>query len=223
MIAVYTFSSAIMRGAGRLDTSDRYPGVLIVWCDVCGVKGMMRDRTVTCRPTGLDVTAPGKLDDIVKLCVGGIALSEHVWQCVRAASLTGMKPRKPKEVVSKKRFRAWLATRQRVHDMGFQIGDVTGRGGSIAESSHVKVIESCSACGWIGYSKPRGRLRIDECQWDGSDFFRVDEYDPVLFTDRAAHALAKARLSNFLAEPAGFILNTRKKQRLPALNEIVSE
>lgn len=186
------------RGSLWLDTSDRYPGYRIVDCPQCGEQGLM--PPVDNRPTrvGLMVSKAGLPDDIHPLGVGVTAVSAKFISIVRSNKLTGVRFLKPVEIVpSRPRLAKFDEAKAAIERWGLRIMQVRGSAGSALKANGARVKSLCKRCGWIEYHWPRRGLRIDWSQWDGSDFFHVEEVASILITDRAAKALANAGLSNF--------------------------
>ncbi len=74
---------------------------------------------------------------------------------------------------------------------------VTGDGGTASAASGISVVERCYRCGFALYSPFSGGLQVDPAQWDGSDFFLLEEYPTyVLASDRARRFLEKSGLTN---------------------------
>lgn len=74
---------------------------------------------------------------------------------------------------------------------------VTGEGGTAAADSGISVVERCYRCGFVEYSPFSDGLRVDPAQWDGSDFFLLEEYPTyVLASDRARRFLEESGLTN---------------------------
>lgn len=197
----YLFSSKIKKGAAWIGTSDRYPGYDIVDCSVCGTQGIRPFPIRAYRPVELSVNKPGLCDDI-QSAIGVLVVSKKFKDAVRKAKLRGIVFRKPKNVVLKRSGTKWSRTREDViHKTEHWIGHIVGDGGSIAKQCGLKKKMDCPACGWEDWTVPRRKITVDLKQWDGSDFFRVHEYQPIMFSPRARDVLGKAGLSNFESMP----------------------
>lgn len=122
---------------------------------------------------------------------------------MRDAGLSGIRWVDPVEVVTDERGPTWSGTIRRIQNLELRIAAIGGRGGSIAKANGVKVTRRCEYCGWITWSKRPRSIKIDPEQWDGSDFFCIEEFRERLFTARAAETLASVNLTGFSAEPAG--------------------
>ena len=74
---------------------------------------------------------------------------------------------------------------------------------SIEVTCGVRIAKDCKVCGWVEWTLPRNGIIIEEQFWDGSDFFQLRELPgPMFMTERAAHVLSNAGLSNFACKPA---------------------
>lgn len=209
----YTFSSAVKHGTSWISSSDRFPDGIIVNCDVCGVEGVMRLPRGKRPRVGLHITRPGSVDDIISLGMGIHAVSKSFREAFRKHCLTGASFLSPAEIVLEKTGPRYEATRRLIRELDLKILYVTGRGGSVAADPRIKKEESCPACGWEYWEVPwRAKRPILVPNWDGSDFFYVDEWTPVLFTERAAALLSGAALSNFGAEKTAFVAPPKSKR-----------
>jgi hypothetical protein len=80
---------------------------------------------------------------------------------------------------------------------------ILGKGGSILPQNKVHVKSACNVCGVISYEPLQNGISVDVNQWDGSDFFVMDEFPGyVLMTERALNFLDENRVRNFIATPA---------------------
>ncbi|MCB9399415.1 MAG: hypothetical protein H6510_16500 [Acidobacteria bacterium] len=85
-----------------------------------------------------------------------------------------------------------------VMGMGYKGIYAVGSGGSIAKTSGVFLRKKCEICGFKEHSLALNGIHIDETQWDGSDFFQIEELPgPTFMSDRAKCILEGGGLSNF--------------------------
>jgi hypothetical protein len=185
-----------------LETTDAHPGCVIVNCAACGTRGIEPHSTCGRIPVELLVRDAAYVDDIEQASTT-LLFSRTFRDAVTAAGLTGIEFYDPVGYKLKRdtpKFQEVL--RQIREEFQFQVGHVTGSGGSIARSSSVRLCESCDVCGWRAWTLPEKGFHIDPAQWDGADFFRVLEYAPFFMSERAVQVLQAAKLSNFGAIPA---------------------
>lgn len=184
-----------------LDTTEAHPGCVIVKCADCGVTGIMPHRKGGKVPIELAIYDVTYLDDIEQAFTTLLA-SKKFQESASSNYLTGIEFYQPLgyQLRTKKKGADEMIRKCR-DEFQFQAIHVTGRGGSIAKTSHVKLRESCQKCGWEEWSLPETGIYVDENQWDRSDFFYVDEFGAMLMSQKAVDALSEANLSNFGAQP----------------------
>ena len=187
-------------GKYPLGTTNENPGCKIINCPVCRTKGLLPK----CRCGRLDVEilvkAIGYLEDI-KQASTVLLVSKKVREVISQAGLTGAEFYPPVGYRTRGRKPAYQEMiRQCRDDVQYEVIHVTGDGGSVAETSGVRLEESCDVCGWRAYTLPENGFVIDESQWDGSDFFHVKEFGPFFISERAADILYQGELSNFFAQ-----------------------
>ena len=193
------------RSGGVLGTTE-VTGDIIVRCKVCGVTGILPyNKRLTYQPVGIGVYSPD-LSDLSDFEQAGTA--RLAWDAVRIAvlenGLTGIEFHPPvhfKLCTKKKGGAETLAAC--VNKWKYHVIHVTGRDGSIARTSGVKLVKQCTACGWEEWTQPKRGIFVEEKQWDVSDFFYVHEFGGVLMTQRAVDVFDHERFSNFRAIPAG--------------------
>lgn len=206
MTNVYRFGAGVKSSTSWIEMTDMDPGFYIINCPVCGIRGLLPYPRIATHRAGLLITRPGTVDDLVFSGPGVWAMSARAQEAIKRSKLSGIRWTSPTEIVCKGSGPAWKQTVRRIEGMGFKIATVVGSGGSVAKTNNVRVTKHCTCCGWITWSRRPKVLKIDARQWDGSDFFVIEEYRARLFTQRAADAMAAARLSGFTAEPAGVIV-----------------
>ena len=185
-----------------LGTSKANRGHVVINCNVCGTRGILPKSRTPQMPVEITILDTGNLEDIEQASTT-LLFSKKARSVLRDQALSGIAFCPPiGYILSRqgKEMDTMLEQCQNVFD--YQVTFITGRGGSIAQSSDVKLIKSCDACGWKEWSQPKEGIRVDERQWDGSDFFFVDEYGGPLLSGIAVRALHAADLSNFGAIPA---------------------
>lgn len=79
---------------------------------------------------------------------------------------------------------------------------VNGSGGMPSPESGLRVLRVCPGCGLTDYSRVKQPSKlIDEKQWDGSDFFRLQAISGFIFvTDRVVQALRKNGITGWKAQ-----------------------
>ena len=185
-----------------LTVTERHRGCIIVNCSVCGVRGVMPLIKSGKLPVEIKVKCVAYLDDIEQAFTIFLA-SRRVQDAVKSNGLTGLEFYPPVGFVRGTREEGVdEMIRKCREELQYQVMHVTGRGGSIAKTSGAGLEDWCLTCGWESWFPPKNGIYVDERQWDGSDFFRVDEFNPMLISERAVQALTDARLSNFYALPA---------------------
>lgn len=138
------------------------------------------------RLTDLSVVLPrGPLNDFVWTWYSDCLVQNHVVEIFRRASLTGfdVKPVRARfRTTSNKPPTFWeiVTTGQRVR-------------AAAAAGLYVKI--RCEACDLIQYSAYENGLPVDESSWDGSDFFRFEEWGGLFVTERARDCILHERLT----------------------------
>ena len=185
-----------------LDVTEQHLGCVLVDCSLCGAQGILPACLSPRVPVEVWVQSLGYLDDIEQAFTTLLA-SRKFRDAVLTAGLTGIEFYAPLgyKVKSNKPSYHKLVGQAR-DEFQFKAIYVTGRGGSVAQSSGVTLEKSCDQCGWRAWTLPDHGYHIDENRWDGSDFFYVDEGGPLFMTERAVEVLRTAGLSNFGAVPA---------------------
>lgn len=176
-------------------------GYAVLPCTTCGPelwRHPIGERYRLC----LEVRRGGELDDFPMTAPADV-VTYKVVEAIRRAGLTGVDFIEPEFIRAGNHRKAVAELVRRCRDFYRPHGLlITGRGGSIVESSGLRLKSVCPACRRQRWTQPGRGLRIDPAQWDGSDFFRVEEYSPIIITERAADVLNAAGLSNFKATPA---------------------
>lgn len=203
---IYCFGHGQKSGTSWIETTDAHPGYYIINCPVCGTQGLLSYPRVMNHRAGIIITRPGTLDDIIFLGPSVWAMSRKAQEAVCDGGLTGIRWNPPIEITSMGKSAAWRNTARQIRHFDMRIASIIGRGGSIAKTSKVRITSRCDYCGWITWSRHPRTIRVDAGQWDGSDFFVIDEYRDRLFTQRAADTLISAGLSGFVPELAGIIV-----------------
>ena len=203
---VFEFGSCVKRGTSWITTTDQRPGYNAVACKACQSDWILPLRVGQFPRVELLVTKPGTVDDVLLFMAGLVAVSSNFRRVVREHRLTGLRFASPLDVCLKKSGAAFSTTARRIsQENSMMFLRVMGSGGSIASSNRLRERSYCPVCKVRDWSNPRGKLRIVRSKWDGSDFFRVDEYAPVLMTEHAVSVLRAANLSGFSADHAGRI------------------
>ena len=184
-----------------LETTDAFPGVVIVDCTACGTRGIMPAVRAGKLPVEILIRDAAYLDDIEQAS-SSILLSSKCRDAITSAGLNGIQFYDPAGYALKRDTPKLREVLRQARDVfRFQVAHVHGRGGRIAGKSGMTLRKSCDVCGWREWLLPENGYRVDEGQWDGSDFFHVDE-GPLFMSERAVQALTSAGLSNFAAVPA---------------------
>lgn len=185
-----------------LDVTDENLGCVLVNCPACGTQGIMPKQLSPWVPIEIRVQSLGYLDDIEQ-AFSTLLVSQKFRDAVVAAGLVGMEFKSPVGFTSKIKKPSYQKVVEEARDvLRLEAIWVTGRGGSVAETSGVRLQKSCDDCGWHAWTLPERGYHIDEEQWDGSDFFYVEESGALFMTQRAVDVLEAAGLSNFGASPA---------------------
>jgi len=134
------------------------------------------------------------VQDIVWTWYSDCLIQDHVLDAFRSAGLTGFEI-KPVKARFRSKKKAHL-TPPRLWELV-----VTGSAGLAPPESGVRVLEECSACGYVRYSKITDQSkRISPEQWDGTDFFHVKPSGYKFITDRVKKCIQthKFRGSKFV-------------------------
>lgn len=201
--SLYSFDYKSKLGTAWIGTTTCHGPYITICCPVCNTQGLKPLPQYHTPRIELLVTKPGTIDDIESLGMGVYLISKRVQDALRKAGLTGFKFVPLKGIAFDREGKPFEDTAKRIRAAGMRILHVTGVGGSIARTNHVRMTEQCKECGWIAWTMPRGRIKVVRRQWDGSDFFQVTEYTPILMTQRAADTLSAAGLTNFTPEWMG--------------------
>lgn len=79
---------------------------------------------------------------------------------------------------------------------------MTGKGGDVTQISEIEIKTKCDVCNHITYSSYENGLKIDESQWDGSDFFTVWPLPRfILVTERVKKFIEEHKLRNVKFTP----------------------
>jgi len=185
-----------------LDASDKHPGCVLVNCESCDTHGVWPKNKADRVDIEVVIRDVAHLDDIEQAFTTLLG-SQTVQEVVNHNNLTGMEFYSPLgySIDTTKQGAEQMVAQCR-DELRFQVMHVVGRGGSIAESSDVHLAKSCSLCGWEEWSQPENGIIVDESQWDGSDFFYVNEFGAMLMSERAVDILPSARLCNYGDSPA---------------------
>jgi len=189
-------------GRVPLSTTEEHSGDIVVDCASCGTRGILPKCMCGKLPVDILVKDVGFLEDIEQAATVLLA-SRKFRQAVASAGLTGIEFYPPlgyRSPSKNQEFRRMI--RRCREELQYAVIDVTGRGGSVALTSGLELRKSCDVCGWREWTLPEEGFYVDERQWDGSDFFHVEEYGPFFMTQRAVDVLSGAGLSNFGAELA---------------------
>jgi len=74
---------------------------------------------------------------------------------------------------------------------------VTGKGGDAHPDSGIRLLYACPVCGYTRYSSFKEGIIVDEEQWDGSDFFKVNGYPNfIMITERVKDIIVENKLTN---------------------------
>ena len=184
------------------DVTDAHPGCVLFNCPVCETQGVWPKARSERTDIEIRIRDVGVLEDIEQVFTSFIVSKKFVRAC-QSAKLSGIEFYRPlRYLVDTNRSGADELVLRCQNEMKYRAIDITGRGGSIAQTSNLKLLKACTACGWEEWSSPQNGIFIDEQQWDGSDFFFVNEIDMILMTDQAVRILNNAKLSNFGTQPA---------------------
>jgi len=185
-----------------LDATDGNLGCVILDCPVCGATGVLPKQLSPWVPIEIAVQSSGYLDDIEQAFTT-LLVSQKFRDAVAAGGLTGIEFRPPVGFTVKSNKPSYQKVAQEARDgLGLEAIWVIGRGGSVAEASGVRLQKSCDVCGVRDWTLPDKGYHVDESQWDGSDFFYVEESGALFMTQRAVDVLEMAELSNFGASLA---------------------
>ena len=184
-----------------LETTDAHPGIVLVNCPACGTRGIMPAVRTSRLPVEILVRDVAYLDDLEQASSTFLA-SRRMREAITSAGLTGIEFYDPVGYKVKRDTPKFQEVLRQARDVfQFQVVRFTGRGGSIAQKSGMLLRKSCDKCGWREWTLPEHGYHVDEFQWDGNDFFHVEE-GPGFMSERAVKALQAANLSNFGAMPA---------------------
>lgn len=185
-----------------LSISEEHPGCVLVDCEACGTHGVLPKSKTDRMDIEIVIRDVAYVDDIEQTFTTLLG-STVVQRVVEKNHLTGMEFYPPIGYLlgTKKQGAEQMIPLCR-DEIQFQVMHVVGRGGSIAESSNGRLVKSCSVCGWEEWSQPENGIIVDRSQWDGSDFFYVDEFGAMLMSERAVAVLRSAELSNYTDSPA---------------------
>ena len=168
-----------------LETTDAYPGVVLVNCPACGTRGIMPAVRTPKLPVEILVRDTAYLDDI-ELAGSTELASRKVREAITSAGLTGIEFSEPVGYKLKRDTPKFQEVLRQARDvLQFQVVRFIGRGGSIAHKSGMILRKSCDKCGWREWTLPEHGYHVDEAQWDGSDFLHVEE-GPAFMSERAA-------------------------------------
>lgn len=192
------------RSDGRvpLDASDEYPGCIIVNCKSCGVTGALPHGKGGKVQIEIVINDVAYLDDIEQAFTT-LLVSNRFREYSASRHLTGIEFYEPVGYQCRTKMAGSDEMIRRCRqEYKFNAIHVTGCGGSIATTSNVRLQKACPACGWEEWTLPENGIFVDQQQWDGSDFFYVDEFGAMLMSQNAVNALREANLSNFGAQSA---------------------
>lgn len=128
--------------------------------------------------------------DFSRTMLSDIVITDHALGVLRGAGLTGfgVRPAKIEGLPSGVRRPALPRLWEFL---------VTGKGGPAHKASGIAELLKCEGCGLVRFSAFEHGILVDECTYDGSDFFTVTEYPKyVLVSPRAKAAIEQARLTN---------------------------
>jgi hypothetical protein len=132
----------------------------------------------------------GYIADFSQTMLGDIVISDHARQILQAEGLTGFELRivkvgaRPAKLESSEFKKFWEFL-------------VTGVGGAAHSDSGISLMRTCNGCGLKEYSAFDSGLIVDESNYDGSDFFTVNEYPKyILCSERAKSIVEMNRLTN---------------------------
>ena len=133
-----------------------------------------------CRTTDLHIDIVSKrIADFSSTILGNIVVTDSALKALEKSGLTGfcVKPVVvhgiPKGMDSKAVPELWELS-------------VVGAGGKTHPESGITTICKCDECGLVLYSAYEHGLKIDEYEYDGSDFFTVVEYPTHVFVTEKA-------------------------------------
>lgn len=177
-------------------------GCVVIRCAHCGVVGAVPHLKGGKVPLEIGIYDVCYLDDIEQPFTR-LVVSKKFRDAVAGNRLTGIEFYQPVGYVIKTTKKGADEMIRKCRDeFQFEAIHVTGRGGSIAQTSNVKLSNSCEKCGWEEWTLPENGIYVDQKQWDRSDFFYVDEFGAMLMSQKAVGALSEAKLSSFGASPA---------------------
>lgn len=212
---VYSFGSSVKRGTSWTGSTDLERGYYVINCPMCHTRGALPYPARARYTVALKITKPGTVDDILWVGSNNSVMSSRARGVVRTCRLSGIRFVQPTLIECEGRGAAWNATARILKAGDYRIANVTGWGGSVSRLNNVRVTEQCNYCGWMWWSRCPSHLFIDLRQWDGSDFFAIEEYRFRFMTQRAADALAAEGLTNCTPELEGSIIDPRKPVRAP--------
>jgi hypothetical protein len=123
--------------------------------------------------------------------IGAVCVTERVLALLGDASVSGFEPR-PVTVEALGRRSAGAATELgRLWELR-----VTGCAGRAHEASGIREIDRCDACRMVDYSSWRSGIFVDERRWDGTDICRIEEWPPILVTEKVRDLIVRERLTN---------------------------
>ncbi len=141
------------------------------------------------RITPLAIVLPSAdVQDFVWLWGSGCLVTEKVNRLFHRSGLTGYKL-EPATVASVKRKK----DRGRPVPKLWQLEPTGTVRASASAGLYVK--ERCEACGYIRYSAYEHGLPVDESTWDGSDFFRFEEWGGLYVTERVKDVVERHALT----------------------------
>ena len=187
-------------GKVPLSTTREYLGCIVINCAACSTRGVLHNSMHRKVDIEVKVRDIAGLEDIESAGTNTL-VSAKFRDAVKEANLTGLEFYPILGYKTKGRKQGYQEMiRLCREEFQFKAVYVTGKGGSIAQTSGVQLVKSCDVCGWREWTLPEHGIVIDESQWDGSDFFLLEDMGGVYMTERAAKVLDQADLSNFFAQ-----------------------
>ncbi|MFN8138189.1 MAG: hypothetical protein U0R49_00140 [Fimbriimonadales bacterium] len=151
-------------------------------CELCGVlPGSWR------RHEPINIILPARRYDFIWGWIYDIFVTDRVMQLFEQAKFTGIGPRRANVVKVKGKHPP--EEMPVVWDL-----DVIGNGGEPHPSSGVRVHEQCPLCGQKFFTSRRNGIIVDEHNWDGSDFFRLESYLYLFITERVKDFIIEHKL-----------------------------
>ncbi|NJD91094.1 MAG: hypothetical protein FIA91_06215 [Geobacter sp.] len=138
------------------------------------------------------ILSSDNIGDLVWSWSNDCIITERVRQLLQAQDFRGYITRPVEVIKIKKKAKTIMTELPSLWELV-----VTGSGGVIHEASGVRLKYTCDKCGLRRYSNPtQDGILVDNNQWDGTDFFRVEPYGYILVSERVKEFISHNNLVN---------------------------